>query len=227
MFNIKSLVISFALIILSGCSSISENIKEENKLNVNINYSQIFNLEHLTENDSIYIKFKDLSGLGRDEQLRKIVEKRIQNTTKLTITNDIKKANTKIHVTLTGINKKNEETNKNKSDSFTGAATGAIVGLSAGSIITSHENYYSYNAMESLLFGVLGGIIGYAITNKEPLDTYVISANITADQDNSEDEWSSYTTEVTATAVQKNMDYNEAEKEALNAIGTGIVELIK
>lgn len=218
-----------------GCTTSGRPASDYKDLQLNISYSQTFNLEPADSKlEKIYIMTRDLSGRNASDTLKSYLIYNLRTNSKYMITDNPNEADILIYSTIASIS-------TDAKQGYVGTVAGGVGGLVAGAVIGEaiDNDHYSYdrygygyhssNGLDILMPLVMAGVgagIGYAIDNSMAIHNMTLREDLEIRQCFG-GECQAYTTQMVVRGDQ--LDMNEAD--ALGAIlahsARGIAELIK
>lgn len=208
-----------SVLLLSGCVS-SYNNTNYDEMQIHLNYSKVFHINHANTTELVYVNARDLSGTNKSVLIKNFMEKLVSENTSYIITNDPNDATIMLYITASS-------TDNQSQTGHGGEIIGGLTGVTAGAIISGTNNNYHDNWLP-LALGVFGAGVGWLANNAVSLDTLYISVDVEVNQQNvSTGQWDRFNTVISGSATQKNMDYQVAEQEIVWNISKGIVELLK
>ncbi len=186
---LKELLISTSIILTTvvattGCTARGDSYANHREMSININYSNIINLEPTNKQvEKIYVQTKDLSGANITDDYKDRIIYYISQNPQFSLTGNVSDADIIIYATLVNYS-------TDRSQGWSGTAIGAGTGLLTGAVVDSSLSYhrrgpYGYHHYHSPMGGLLplifmgvGAGIGYAIDSGNSVDYLRISTDI-------------------------------------------------
>lgn len=219
------LLLSLVSVLITACTASGEHLSKYQDLSVHTSYSEVFRIDPIfKDNPNLYVQVRDLSGHNLNDEIYQNITKQIIANTTYCLTNNVSQADVIVYATVSDI-----YTNSKQSSS--GVVVGAATGFTAGALLSDRRHsYYHHGSGDlatALFLGVIGAGIGYAIDDSLSVDTLVLNTNVEVMQLCEDGLWNKYSSVLTTTGQQLNMDQNQAATALIENVGKGISELIK